>query len=305
MHVYHNRHPPSPTASPHHSYHREYFLLQRKMVQEGGPQELVFTVPIFEPLPAQYWVRAISDRWLGAEVACPVDFRHLMLPERYAHCVAAGTRRGDAASCLTHPTTPPPSARHPPHTDLLDLQPLPVTALKNQGFQTLYPFTHFNPIQTQVFHVAYHSDTNMLVGAPTGSGKTATAELALMRMFTAHPDAKAVYVAPLKVRRAWVWWPFISLASRPLANPLVPTCRHQALARERLADWKRKFGGLGKSVLELTGDHTPDMRALQRAHILITTPEKWDGVSRSWHRRGYVQKVCNASLQSSLLTARR
>ena len=203
-------------------------------MQDGTPQELIFTVPIFEPLPTQYWVRAISDRWLGAEVACPVNFRHLMLPER-----------------------------HPPHTDLLDLQPLPVTALKNTAFQQLYPFTHFNPIQTQVFHVAYHTDTNMLVGAPTGSGKTATAELALMRMLTAHKGTKAVYVAPLK-----------------------------ALARERLADWRRKFGQLlGVSVLELTGDHTPDMRALQRADVLITTPEKWDGVSRSWHRRGYVQKV--------------
>lgn len=68
-------------------------MLQRKMVQEGGPQELVFTVPIFEPLPAQYWVRAISDRWLGAEVACPVDFRHLMLPER---CAAASVCGGAA-----------------------------------------------------------------------------------------------------------------------------------------------------------------------------------------------------------------
>jgi len=153
--------------------------------------------------------------------------------------------------------------RHPPHTDLLDLQPLPVAALNNTGFQSLYPFTHFNPIQTQVFHVAYHTDTNMLVGAPTGSGKTATAELALMRMFKAHPTSKAVYVAPLK-----------------------------ALARERLSDWRKKFGGmLNKSVLELTGDFTPDMNALRKADILITTPEKWDGVSRSWRRRGYVQKV--------------
>ena len=31
--------------------------------------------------------------------------------------------------------------------------------------------------------------------------------------------------------------------------------------------------------------------ALKRADIIITTPEKWDGVSRYWHRRSYVQKV--------------
>lgn len=31
-------------------------------------------------------------------------------------------------------------------------------------------FTHFNPIQTQAFHTLYHTDENVLLGAPTGSG---------------------------------------------------------------------------------------------------------------------------------------
>ena len=61
--------------------------------------------------------------------------------------------------------------------------------------------------------------------------------------------------------------------------------------RERLADWKKKFGAMNRQVVEMTGDFTPDIRALRRADIVITTPEKWDGVSRSWQKRGYVQKV--------------
>ena len=32
-------------------------------------------------------------------------------------------------------------------------------------------------------------------------------------------------------------------------------------------------------------------RALQSADIIICTPEKWDGISRSWQNRGYVQRV--------------
>lgn len=44
-------------------------------------------------------------------------------------------------------------------------------------------------------------------------------------------------------------------------------------------------------VVELTGDVTPDMRAIAQAHLIVTTPEKWDGVSRSWQNRSYVQKV--------------
>ena len=48
---------------------------------------------------------------------------------------------------------------------------------------------------------------------------------------------------------------------------------------------------LKKSVLELTGDNTPDLLALKNADILITTPEKWDGISRNWQHRSYVSDV--------------
>lgn len=43
-------------------------------------------------------------------------------------------------------------ARGPPHTELLDLDPLPLAALGKQQYIDLYRrrFTHFNPIQTQV-----------------------------------------------------------------------------------------------------------------------------------------------------------
>jgi replicative superfamily II helicase len=40
-----------------------------------------------------------------------------------------------------------------------------------------------------------------------------------------------------------------------------------------------------------TGDYTPDMRALLGADVIICTPEKWDGISRSWQNRAYVMKV--------------
>lgn len=51
-----------------------------------------------------------------------MSFRHLILPEKY-----------------------------PPPTELLDLQPLPVSALRNSAFESLYQdkFPFFNPIQTQ------------------------------------------------------------------------------------------------------------------------------------------------------------
>lgn len=42
----------------------------------------------------------------------------------------------------------------------------------------------------QAFHVLYHTETNVLLGAPTGSGKTISAELAMLHLFNTQPDMK-------------------------------------------------------------------------------------------------------------------
>jgi len=41
----------------------------------------------------------------------------------------------------------------------------------------------------------------------------------------------------------------------------------------------------------LTGDVAPDMQAVAHADVIVTTPEKWDGISRSWQTRSYVKAV--------------
>ena len=149
-------------------------------------------------------------------------------------------------------------------TELLDLFPLPLSALKNKEYESVFnkEFQYFNPIQTQIFFSAYNSDENLLVGAPTGSGKTAIAELAILRLFSKTSEGKVIYIAPLK-----------------------------SLSKERVKDWKVKFAFMKKNVIELTGDFTPDLEILLKSDILITTPEKWDGISRNWHHRSYVKKV--------------
>ncbi|KAL5705274.1 DNA helicase [Ranunculus cassubicifolius] len=216
-----------------HIYHSELFTLTKRMAKEEC-QKITFTVPIFEPHPPQYIIRAVSDSWLQAESFFVISLHNLTLPEAYTS-----------------------------HTELLDLRPLPVTSLGNKSYEDLYRFTHFNPIQTQSFHVLYHTDINVLLGAPTGSGKTISAELAMMHLFNNQPDMKVIYIAPLK-----------------------------ALVRERMGDWKKRLvTQLGKKMVEMTGDFTPDLMALESADIIIATPEKWDGISRNWHSRSYVTKV--------------
>ena len=51
----------------------------------------------------------------------------------------------------------------------------------------------------QAFHTLFHTDENVLLGAPTGSGKTISAELTMLHAFNVHPGQKIIYVAPLKV----------------------------------------------------------------------------------------------------------
>lgn len=63
-----------------HIYHNELFTLTKKMAN-GVPQKISFTVPIFEPHPPQYYLRAISDSWLQAESLFTVSFNNLTLPE--------------------------------------------------------------------------------------------------------------------------------------------------------------------------------------------------------------------------------
>mmetsp|Transcript_111444 Transcript_111444/g.322204 ORF Transcript_111444/g.322204 Transcript_111444/m.322204 type:complete len:1102 (+) Transcript_111444:1-3306(+) len=212
--------------------HSEYYILHKRNVGDNG--QLSFAIPLTEPRPPQYIISVVSDRWVGVKFTHEFSVSHLLLPDRQQA-----------------------------HTTLLDLTPIPVTSLHNPNFQRLYKFTHFNAIQTQCFHTCYHTDYNVLMGAPTGSGKTIVSELTMFRLFNNKPHEKVIYIAPLK-----------------------------ALARERMEDWEERMQRqLGKTIVELTGDFTPDVDALERADIVVTTPEKWDGISRHWQHRAYVRQV--------------
>eukprot|EP00981_Chlorochromonas_danica_P013205 scaffold5974_cov158-Ochromonas_danica.AAC.6 len=216
-------------------YHAEHIMIQKRTRHDV--QVLEVTIPVSHPMPSQYFVRVISDIWVGCETVTPVPFNKLSMPDS----MGGG------------------------HTSLHAIHPIPKAALRNARYEALYGFSHFNPVQSEAFHALYHTDRNVLVGAPTGSGKTVFAELAILRLLNMRGNSKSkiVYVAPLR-----------------------------ALAKERLRDWQKKLGkGLGLSILELTGEVTPDIQDLHRADILIVTPEKWDSISRGWRKREYVSKV--------------
>ncbi|KAJ4729267.1 DExH-box ATP-dependent RNA helicase [Melia azedarach] len=102
----------------------------------------------------------------------------------------------------------------------------------------------------------------MVISAPTGSGKTVLFELCILRLLSRFitegrfvhikGTLKTVYIAPSK-----------------------------ALVQEKLRDWSQKLGSWGINCLELTGDNEYyNTRSIQEADIILTTPEKFDAVTR-------------------------
>jgi len=125
-----------------------------------------------------------------------------------------------------------------------------------ERYRSLFPFPLFNAIQSKCFKSIYNTNDNLVLSAPTGSGKTVVMELAICRLLNVLEDErfKVVYQAPTK-----------------------------SLCAERFRDWNTKFAALNLKCAELTGDtdHT-QLRDVQSSDIIITTPEKWDSMTRKW-----------------------
>ncbi|CAO1628538.1 unnamed protein product [Sympodiomycopsis kandeliae] len=218
-------------------YH-DTFLLRRQFAESENPDHIMnFTVPITDPLPPNYYISVISDRWLQSEMRLPISFKNLILPEKF-----------------------------PPHTQLLDLQPQPVSALRNAEAQLLYEnqFSTFNKIQTQTLRTLYETDDSVFVGAPTGSGKTVCGELALLRLWNDPEPPRAVCIVP-----------------------------YHSMQAPRVAEWKAKFGKYrgGKEIVGLSGEAAADLRLLETADVVVATPEQWDVLSRRWRQRKNIQTV--------------
>ncbi|KAI0650624.1 Sec63-domain-containing protein [Trametes meyenii] len=158
--------------------------------------------------------------------------------------------------------TIPPAKMVPPRASERLIPVAELDPLANGSFPG---YTSLNRIQSIVYPTAYHSNENMLVCAPTGAGKTDVAMLTVLRVldqFRSRQDTniassiqrdnfKIIYVAPMK-----------------------------ALAAEIVRKLGKRLKWLSISVRELTGDMQLTKKEIAETQIIVTTPEKWDVVTR-------------------------
>ncbi|RYP90480.1 hypothetical protein DL770_003391 [Monosporascus sp. CRB-9-2] len=142
------------------------------------------------------------------------------------------------------------------NTQLVD----PRQALPDR-FRAIFPYQLFNAVQSKCLPLVYGTNENVVISAPTGSGKTAILELAICKLVGSPggENFKIVYQAPTK-----------------------------SLCAERARDWEKKFSHMNLRCIELTGDTSQaEARLVGSASIIVTTPEKWDSVTRKWsdHRK--------------------
>src|SRR6056297_4268620 len=128
-------------------------------------------------------------------------------------------------------------------------------AVPDPEFAEVFPFEEFNDMQREVVDALLETDENVVASAPTASGKTALAELAICR--TLEDGGTALFVAPMR-----------------------------ALTNEKEREWER-FEELGYSVYVVTGERDLSPRRAERADILVMTPEKADSATRKHETARY------------------
>jgi pre-mRNA-splicing helicase BRR2 len=142
---------------------------------------------------------------------------------------------------------------------------------QNKDGEMVYTTTKFNKVQSKVLPTALHTDNNMLICAPTSSGKTNIALLSILRLISNYRQQngfidlakfKVVYIAPMK-----------------------------ALVKETVGNFSQKLKNFGLNVRELSGDINLTKRELHDTHVIITTPEKWDIITRKAGERAFTELV--------------
>ena len=160
-----------------------------------------------------------------------------------------------------------------------DLVLLPTSVLPDR-LRSLFSFKYFNAMQSKSFDTLFASDESVVLSAPTSSGKTVCFELAVARLLTSPPTVSRgqLKVHP-KSMAMLILRSSISDRRNRFARNVPKTGRENLLALTCSVSTSTIF--VSSPGGELTGDtDSPDTDILRDHDVIVTTPEKWDAVTR-------------------------
>ena len=167
------------------------------------------------------------------------------------------------------------------------MRPLQLIFLSSLAFLYI-GIEKLNRVQSKMCDVALRTSENLLLCAPTGAGKTNVAMLTILNVLGQYRKAptsedendmevddeddqskqydlksfKIVYVAPMK-----------------------------ALVQEVVKNFSHRLKDFGVTVRELSGDASLTRQQISETQMIVTTPEKWDIVTRQGEGRAFTQLV--------------
>ena len=157
---------------------------------------------------------------------------------------------------------------------------IPVTQIFSPPISLLWKnkFDCFNQVQSEIANMLAYSDDNVVISAPTGAGKTAVFEMTMARFFAA--DLQATPPGQNET-------PMISKRRK-----IVYIAPSKALCEERFADWSKRLSAMniGIEMAVVTGDGDPSdaLHDVATSHFILSTPEKWDSLTRRWTEKFYL-----------------
>lgn len=147
-----------------------------------------------------------------------------------------------------------------------------ISAMPDWAQPAFKGMTQLNRVQSKVYETALFKPDNLLLCAPTGAGKTNVAVLTILQQIARHRNPndgsidhtayKIVYVAPMK-----------------------------ALVAEVVGNLSNRLEKYDVKVRELSGDQSLTRQQIEETQIIVTTPEKWDIITRKSGDRTYTQLV--------------
>ncbi|WVO18470.1 hypothetical protein L204_106187 [Cryptococcus depauperatus] len=214
----------------------------KRMFSEGGPR-----MAELEELPHVYTAT-------GSKSIPLAHGGKLALPE--------GTTRESAdffEEVVIPPANPVPPKEWERPVKIGELSPLAKGCFPN--------YVQLNRMQSIIQPTAMSTNENMLICAPTGAGKTDVAIMAIIRVFSQHlVEGSSPYTSNFNIDRS--------------AFKIIYVAPMKALAAEIVSKFSKRLAWLRIKVRELTGDMQMTRQEIEETQIIVTTPEKWDVVTR-------------------------